>query len=169
MDALQPGCFVLVKNNNRVNKEDPLYKGPFRVLPPRADHSQHMYELENMVEDIIDTVHMRNIVPLIGMTKDVALNAARVIAQEFEVTACLGYDGDPLKPGSLYFSLQFDNQPEVYPTLFRDCKMCPPVRDFIKGIVSDNPESNFKRLITLLRKEAPKRRRKRDQLLSDLG
>ena len=80
-----------------------------------------------------------------------------------------GYDGDPLKPGSLYFSLQFDNQPEVYPTLFRDCKMCPPVRDFIKGIVSDNPESNFKRLIPLLREEAPRRRRKRNQLLGDLG
>jgi hypothetical protein len=67
------------------------------------------------------------------------------------------------------FSLQFDKQPEAYPTLFRDRKMFPPVRDFIKGIVSDNPESNFKRLITLLRKEAPKRRRKRDQLLSDLA
>ena len=65
MDALQPVYFVLVKYP--VNKEDPLYKGPFRVLPPRVDHSQHMYVLENMVEDTIDTVHMRNIVPLIGL------------------------------------------------------------------------------------------------------
>ena len=56
---------------------------------------QHMYELEKMVEDTIDTEHMRIIVPLIGMAEDVAINAARVIAQEFVVTACLGYDGDP--------------------------------------------------------------------------
>ena len=59
MDPLQPGCFVLVKNNNRVNKEDPLYKDPFRVLPPRADHSQHMYELESMVEDTCHAVRER--------------------------------------------------------------------------------------------------------------
>ncbi len=133
--------------------QDPPYEDPIRVLPLCTDYSQNMSEPENMVEDTIDTELMRNIVPLIGMTEGVALNAARFISQESEITTCLRYDNAPLKPGSFHFSLQFDGQPEVYLTLFRDCKLCPPMLDFIKGIVSDSPEPNFKRLLPLLCEE----------------
>ena len=42
-----------------------------------------------MVDDIINTEHMRNIFLIIGMTKDEALNAAQVNAKEFKTTASL--------------------------------------------------------------------------------
>ena len=78
-----------------------------------------------------------------------------------------GHDGDPRKTGSLLFNLQFDGRPEEYPTLFRDCKLCTPVRSYIRNIVADDPQSGFARLLPQLGEELPQRIRRANQLLSD--
>ena len=68
-------------------------------------------------------------------------------AAEHVVTGVTGHSGDPRKTGSLVFNLQFDGRLEEYPTLFRDSMLCRPVHDYIKAVVADDPQSNFKRLL----------------------
>ena len=140
--GLEVGSYALVKNHIGLSKVDPKFLGPFEVLGQRDDGNEHIFELRDLVQDTIQTQHLNNIVPL-DITSEVALRAARQSAAEHVVTAVTGHDGDPRKTGSLLFNLQFDGRPEEYPTLFRDCKLCQPVRNYIKGIVADDPQSSF--------------------------
>ena len=76
---LVPDSFALVINNNRNNKIEPKFKGPYKVLGPRDDQNEHMYELQDMVEDQIASHHMSNIVP-VDITEDIAMKTARLTA-----------------------------------------------------------------------------------------
>ena len=124
------GSYALVKNHIGLSKVDPKFLGPFEVLGQRDDGNEHIFELRDLVQDTIQTQHLSNIVPL-DITSEAALRAARQAAAEHVVTAVTGHDGDPRKTGSLLFNLQFDGRPEEYPTLFRNCKLCSPVRSYI--------------------------------------
>jgi len=163
---LVPGSFALVINNNRNNKIEPKFKGPYKVLGPRDDQNEHMYELQDMVEDQIASHHMSNIVP-VDITEDVAMRTARLTANEHVVTNVTGYSGDPRRTGTLLFNLQFDDQDTVYPTLFRDCKLCGKVREYIKNAVAKDPKSQLARLVPQLREESSQRIRRANKRLSD--
>ena len=76
---------------------------------------------------------MRNVVPL-DIGYESALRAARQNAREHIVTGVTGHSGDPRKTGSLFLNLQFDGLPEEYLTLFKDCKLCNEVRDYIRKV-----------------------------------
>ena len=96
-----------------------------------------------------------------------ALRAARQNAGEHIVTGVTGHSGDPRKTGSLFFNLQFDGLPEEYPTLFKDCKLCNEVREYIRKIIVENPDSNFSRLLPQLGEELPQRIRRANQRFDD--
>ena len=110
--------------------------------------------------------HMSNIVP-VDITEDIAMRTARLTANEHVVTNVTGYSGDPRRTGTLLFNLQFDDQDTVYPTLFRDCKLCGKVREYIKNAVAKDPKSQLARLIPQLREESSQRIRRANRRLSD--
>ena len=161
--GLKVGSYVLVRNNNATSKLDPKFLGPFEVLEQRDDANEHIFELRDLVQDTIRTQHLRNLVPL-DIGYESALRAARQNAGEHIVT---GHSGDPRKTGSLFFNLQFDGLPEVYPTHFKDCKLCNEVRDYIREIIVENPDSNFSRLLPQLGEELPQRIRRANQRFDD--
>ena len=164
--CIRDRVFTRLPHNNRDNKIEPKFKGPYKVLGLRGYHSEQMYELQDMVEDQIAPHHKSNIVP-INVTEDIALKTARLTANEHVVTNVTGYSGDPRQTGKLLFNLQFDNQETVYPTLFRDCKLCAKVREYIKDAVAKDPKSQLARLIPQLREASPQRIRRANKRLSD--
>ena len=157
---------MLVRNSNATYKLDPKFLGPFEVLEQRDDANEHIFELRDLVQDTIRTQHLRNLVPL-DIGYESALRAARQNAGEHIVTGVTGHSGDPRKTGSLFFNLQFDGLPEEYPTLFKDCKLCNEVRDYIRKIIVENPDSNFSRLLPQLGEELPQRIRRANQRFDD--
>ena len=79
----------------------------------------------------------------IDVSEDIALKTARLTADEHVVTNVTGYSGNPRQTGKLLFNLQFDDQKTVYPTLFRDCKLCGKVKEYIKNTVAKDPKSQL--------------------------
>ena len=105
LNKYQPGDFVLFEysvDNNRINKLDAKFLGPFIVL----SHVCNEVTVRNLVTDVVSTFHCTRVKPFFGSPAE-AKEAALRDADQYYIDQFLAYKGDPLIRSSILFYIRF--------------------------------------------------------------
>ena len=109
-NSFQPGDFItLLLVGMKESKLVPRYKGPFEVIK----QVKNDIECKHMSMGNIETLHVEEVQLFIG-SRDQALEAARLDANEYLVVGIKAYRGDPLVRTTMQFLVCFSDGDEVW-------------------------------------------------------
>ena len=105
LNKYQAGDYVLFLysvDNERVNKLDARFLGPYKVI----SHVHNEVIVRNLITDAISTFHCTRVKPFIGSPEE-AKEAALRDADQYYIDEFIAYKGDPLVRSSMIFYIKF--------------------------------------------------------------
>jgi hypothetical protein len=108
LNKYQPGDYVLFEfsvNNNRVNKLDAKFLGPYIVL----SHVHNEISVRNLISDAVSVFHCSRVKPFVGSPME-AKEAALRDADQYYIDKFLAYRGDPEIRTSVSFYIRFADE-----------------------------------------------------------
>ena len=122
----QPGDLVFVDNRDPIHKSQARRLGPYRVLS-QSTNNVHIEAMEGSCR--FEDVHVDR-VSLFEGTEEQARQIAKLDLEQHELTAIVGYRGNPYLRSTMEFELHFADDTYIWKTMVADVTETLAFRDY---------------------------------------